>query len=146
MEFRNFSLYIKHTKVSRFIDALVDGNIEGTICKSCKKKYFPPRADCPECMGSDIDWIPIETSGRLFTFTKIYVPPEHFSPKQPSMPFSSIKFEPCPVGVIETEEGLRIMGWMPKVDIKKIHVGDKMKASSFLLPDGNITIILEPII
>jgi hypothetical protein len=31
------------------------------------------------------------------------------------------------------------------VDVKKIKVGMKMKASSFTLPDGKLTIILEPV-
>jgi uncharacterized OB-fold protein len=43
------------------------------------------------------------------------------------------------------EEGLRIMGWIPKVDLKKIQVGMKMKASPQTLADGKITIVLEPI-
>jgi len=61
------------------------------------------------------------------------------------MPFSSVIFEPCPIGLIEVEGGLKIMGWIPKMDIKKIKVGMKMKASSFTLPNGKLTIVLEPI-
>jgi hypothetical protein len=36
------------------------------------------------------------------------------------------------------------MGWIPKVDVKKLRVGMKMKASAATLPDGKVTIILEP--
>ena len=79
--------------------------------------------------------------GALVTFTKIHVPPEHFAVRQPLMPFSSIQFEPCPIGILEVEGGLKIMGWIPKVDIKKIKVGMKMKASPFTLPDGKLTIV-----
>jgi uncharacterized OB-fold protein len=61
------------------------------------------------------------------------------------MPFSSIQFEPCPIGLLEVEDGLKIMGWIPKMDVKKIKVGIRMKASPQLLPDGKITIVLEPI-
>jgi uncharacterized OB-fold protein len=46
--------------------------------------------------------------------------------------------------MIEVEGGLKIMGWIPKVDIKKIKVGMRMKASPFTLPDGKLTIVLEP--
>jgi len=79
------------------------------------------------------------------TYTKIYVPPEHFAVRQPLMPFSSVQFEPCSIGILEVGDGLRIMGWMPKVDLKKIRVGMKMKASPQILPDGKVTIILGPI-
>jgi len=143
MDFKNFSLNISQTKVARFVDELAAGRIMATVCKNCKKKYYPPRSDCSDCMTSEMEWMPIGVEGSLMTFTKIHVPPEHFAIRQPLMPFSSIQFEPCPFGILEVGEGLRIMGWIPKVDVKKIKVGMKMKASPQILPDGKVTIILE---
>jgi uncharacterized OB-fold protein len=145
MDFKNFSLYITQTKVARFIDDLAAGKITGTRCQKCGKKYYPPRSDCSDCMGSEMEWIPVGVEGKLRTFTKIHVPPEHFALPPPRMPFSSAQLEPCPIGVIEVEEGISIMGWMPKMDVKKIKVGMKMKASPFTLPDGKLTIVMEPI-
>ena len=145
MEFKNFSLNIAQTKVNRFVDELAAGRFMATVCKKCGKKYYPPQADCPGCMASDMEWKQISSEGALVTFTKIHVPPEHFAVRQPLMPFSSVQFEPCPIGILGVEGGLKIMGWIPKSDIKKIKVGMKMKASSFTLPDGKLTIILEPI-
>jgi hypothetical protein len=37
------------------------------------------------------------------------------------------------------------MGWIPKVDLKKIKIGLKMKAYPQILPNGKITIVLEPV-
>ncbi len=145
MEFKNFSLFISQTKVNRFADDLAAGKIMSTFCKPCGKQYYPPQADCPSCMGSEMEWKELNTEGKLLTFTKIHVPPEHFGIRQPLMPFSSIQFEPTPIGIIRGEEGLPIMGWIPKMDVKKIKVGMKMKASPFILPDGKITIVLEPV-
>ncbi len=145
MEFKNFSLAIGQTKVSRFADDLAAGKIMSTSCKKCGKKYYPPRADCSACMNSEMEWSPLNGEGKLVTFTKIYVPPEHFAVRQPLMPFSSVQFEPCPVGIIEVEAGLRIMGWMPKIDLKKIKIGMKLKAVPQVLLDGKVTIVLEMI-
>ncbi len=145
MNFKNFSLNITQTKVNRFVDELAAGKFMATVCKKCGKKYYPPSADCSNCMQSDMEWKQISPEGKLVTFTKIHVPPEHFAVRQPLMPFSSIQFEPCPFGIIEVEGGLKIMGWIPKMDVKKIKVGMKLKASSFTLPDGKLTIVLEPI-
>jgi len=92
-----------------------------------------------------MEWKELKGEGTLVTFTKIYVAPDHFAARQPRMPFSSIAFEPTPIGILEVEGGLRVMGWIPKVDLKKIHVGMKMRASPQILPDVRITIILEPI-
>lgn len=143
MEFKKFSLAIGQTKVSRFADDLAAGKIMSTSCKKCGKSYYPPRADCSACMSSEMEWKPLNGEGKLATFTRIHVPPEHFAIRQPLMPFSSVQFEPCPVGIIEVEGGLRIMGWMPKIDLKRIKVGMKLKASPQILPDGKITIVLE---
>ncbi|MBS3920243.1 MAG: Zn-ribbon domain-containing OB-fold protein [Deltaproteobacteria bacterium] len=145
MEFKNFSLFISQTKVNRFADDLAGGKIMSTLCKKCGKQYYPPQADCSACMASDMEWKEIKAEGKLLTFTKIHVPPEHFAVRQPLMPFSSLQFEPCPVGIIEAGKGLPVMGWIPKMDVKKIKVGMKMKASPFTLPDGKITIVLEPV-
>ena len=145
MEFKNFALSINQTKVARFAKELAEGKIMATLCKKCGKKYYPPRADCSNCMSSEMEWKPIGGEGKLVTFTKIYVPPEHFAIRQPMMPFSSVQFEPCPIGILEVEDGLRIMGWMPKTDVKKIRVGMRMKASPQVLLDGKVTIILETV-
>jgi uncharacterized OB-fold protein len=145
MEFKNFSLAISQTKVGRFADELAAGKIMSTICKKCGKMYYPPRADCSDCMQSEMEWKPITGEGKLVAFTKIYVPPEHFAIRQPLMPFSSVQFEPCPIGLLGVEGGLRVMGWIPKMDVKKIKIGMKMKASPFTLPDGKITIVFEPV-
>jgi uncharacterized protein len=143
MDFKNFALSISQTKVARFAKELAEGKIMATLCKKCGKKYYPPRADCSDCMSSEMEWKPIGGEGKLVTFTKIYVPPEHFAIRQPRMPFSSVQFEPCPIGILEVEDGLRIMGWIPKIDVKKIRVGMKLKASPQILLDGKVTIILE---
>ncbi|MGQ9510035.1 MAG: Zn-ribbon domain-containing OB-fold protein [Thermodesulfobacteriota bacterium] len=145
MEFRNFSLFINQAKIARFAKELAEGRIMSTVCRICGKIYYPPRADCPSCMESEMEWKEINGEGRLVTFTRIHVPPQHFAVPQPLMPFSSVQFEPCPIGLIEVDRGLRIMGWIPKMDIKKIKVGMRMKASPFALPDGKLTIILEPL-
>ena len=145
MEFKNFSLYINQTKIARFIDDLASGKITGTRCKKCGKKYYPPRSDCSDCMVSEMEWIPVGVEGKLRTFTKIHVPPEHFAIPLPRMPFSSVQLAPCPIGVLEVEEGVNLMGWIPKIDIKKIKVGMRMKASPQILPDGKVTIVFEPI-
>jgi hypothetical protein len=144
MDFKNFSLGISQTKVARFAEDLAAGKIMSTVCKKCSQKYYPPQADCPACMSSDMEWKELKGEGMLVTFTKIYVAPDHFAVQQPLMPFSSVALEPSPIGLLEVEGGLRVMGWIPKGDLKKIRVGMKMRAAPQTLPDGRITIVLEP--
>ena len=96
-------------------------------------------------MEDEMEWVSLEGTGTLVSYTIIHVPPDRFAVRQPSMPFSNVKFEPCPVGLLEVEDGLRIMGWIPKIDTKKIRTGMKFRAVPQTLPDGRVTIILKAI-
>jgi uncharacterized OB-fold protein len=144
MGFERFSLCIKHTKIRDFVDYLENGKIMAKRCKGCGAKYYPPRADCAHCLGSDTEWVEIPSEGKLLTFTQIFVPPEHYASIPSPMPFSRTFLEPTPVGIIEVEEGIRIMGFIPKMDAKKIRIGMSFKALPEPLPDGSITIVLSP--
>ena len=145
MEFRDFSLYVNQTKVGRFAEDLKQGKITATVCRKCGKKYYPPRSDCSECMGNEMEWTPLDGVGALVSYTIIHVPPDRFAARQSSMPFSKVRFEPCPVGLLEVGEGLRIMGWIPRIDPKEIRTGMKCRAVAQTLPDGRVTIVLEPV-
>jgi len=144
MEFKDFSLFLNHTKVKRFVDDLASGKIMGTKCKKCGLNLYPPRADCPECYSSEMEWVALKTQGKLATYTMIYVPPDHFTTIL-QMPFSKFRFEPCPIGLLELENGLRIMGWIPKVNPKEIKVDMALKAEPQVLPGGKVTIVLNPV-
>src|SRR4030042_127846 len=65
MDFKNFSLAISQTKVARFAEDLAAGKIMSTVCKKCGKSYYPPRADCPECMSSNMEWKELQGEGIL---------------------------------------------------------------------------------
>ena len=47
----NFSPF---TKVTDFAQYLKDGRLMGSKCKKCGATSFPPRADCHQCLASDI--------------------------------------------------------------------------------------------
>ena len=144
MEFKDFSLFLNHTKVKRFADDLASGKIMGTVCKKCGLKLYPPRADCPDCYSTEIEWVELKAQGKLATFTMIYVPPEHFTTIL-QMPFSKFRFDPCPIGLLELENGLKIMGWITKVNPKELKVGMSLKAEPQMLPGGKVTIVLNSV-
>ncbi|MDH4137829.1 MAG: zinc ribbon domain-containing protein, partial [Anaerolineae bacterium] len=67
--------FTAQTKVDKFVDLLDEGKVAGTKCKSCEKTYFPPRADCSNCLSSDMEWFEISGPGKLVSFsTLIYAP------------------------------------------------------------------------
>ena len=66
------------TKTAKFVDLLTEGKVEGTVCKQCGAKFFPPRADCASCLSKDMDWFEMPKKGKLETFTTAYYAPFGF--------------------------------------------------------------------
>jgi uncharacterized OB-fold protein len=145
MDFKQFSLMISQTKAASFADSLAEGKIMGTRCKACRREYYPPQADCPQCLNQEMEWFACPAEGRLASFTQIMVLPEHFALPPLSLPFAKATLTPSPVGLLEVKEGIRIMGWLPKRSADDLMVGERMKATPQILDDGRVTIVLQKI-
>lgn len=141
MAFKDFSLNINDSKVRDFADKLREGKVMGTKCKACGEKYYPPSADCCKCFSSEMEWFEMPRVGTLITYTKIYVPPEHFAVDFTKAPFSKYTLDPCPVGIVEVEDGLRIMGWIPKMKQNEIKIGMPLQITAETLEDGRVLIV-----
>ncbi len=143
MEFRDFSLLVQHTKVRGFVDGLERGELLASKCTRCGGVQFPPRSDCPDCLSEGFDWVSVNGSGRLLTYTSINVPPRHFAPDLSGRaPFSSYAYHPAPVGIVEMKSGLRVMGWICGVPAQDICVGMTLVPRPEILDDGRATIVL----
>lgn len=142
MGFEQFTLGLSHSKVGdKFINYLDRGEIPATKCKECGEKFFPPKADCEECMNSDMEWIELdETKGELLAFTKIYVPGEHFSNFTPISPDG---YKPTPIGILRLEKGgVNLMGWIPNLDESDIEVGMDLEAKAKKVDAERLTLPL----
>ena len=145
MEFRDFSLLVKDTKVSEFAEGLERGVILATKCEKCGSIYYPPRHDCPKCFSDEMSWIELHGSGKLLSFTVIFVPPEHFAPDlSETAPFSGYRYAPKPVGIVEMGNGARVMGWIPGIPREELRIGMPLTPKAEVLPDGRATIVLAP--
>jgi len=71
------------TRVNDFVDYLEKGKVEGTKCKKCGTRYFPPRADCAKCLVSDMEWFEVEGKGKLLTFSTLTFAPTGFGQDVP---------------------------------------------------------------
>ncbi len=88
------------TRIGAFADHLRDGRIMASRCTGCGAQAFPPRADCDACMGRTFEFVEISGRGRVHTFTTIEAPPKGFE-----------AWAPYRVGVVDLEEGGRILAW-----------------------------------
>ena len=62
------------TITSRFLDAILEGRLEGRRCPRCEKVYVPPRGACPTCAVALEDAVQVGPSGTVTTFSVIRIP------------------------------------------------------------------------
>jgi len=91
------------TKMAKFVDLLAEGKVEGTVCKDCGAKYFPPRADCAKCFSKNMDWFEMPKKGKLETFTTAQYAPFGFEGDPPYT-----------MGVVDFGGGLKLFARLEK--------------------------------
>ena len=109
-----------------FEQFLNEEKLMGSKCKKCGARFVPPHAICPECHGTDMEWIEMKGRGKLATFTCISV----------GTPFMIAegydRKHPYCTGVVELEEGTRMVARIEGVDASKpetIKIGTPLKAT-----------------
>jgi len=85
---------------------------EAGKCDSCGTVYFPPRRVCAECAGREFSTVSLSNQGKVDTFTIIKVAPDEFS-----------DLAPYAVGLVELDDGVRIMCQVVDCDPDTIEIG-----------------------
>ena len=117
------------TKTAKFVDFLAEGKIEGTTCKKCGAKFFPPRADCAGCLSKEMDWFDMPKKGKLETFTTAYYAPFGFEADPPYT-----------MGVVDFDQKLKLFARIAK-DIKPedVKVGMDVTIRPLKYEDGQLS-------
>jgi len=117
------------TKTAKFVDLLEEGKIEGTVCKKCGAKFFPPRADCSVCLSNEMDWFPMPQKGKLETFTTAYYAPFGFEGDPPYT-----------MGVVDFGNGLKLFARLTKgLKPEETTVGMDVTIGTLKYDDGQIS-------
>lgn len=121
--------YISETKVEDFVKYLKKGKLKATRCRKCGQLYFPPRADCPDDLSTDMIWEELSGRCKLLTFTTAYFAPTGF---QEDLPYV--------LALARCEEGVKVYACLSKdLSESKIRIGMDLKLAPLRLPDGRIT-------
>ena len=117
------------TKTAKFVDFLAEGKIEGTVCKDCGRKFFPPRADCAKCFSKNTEWFEMPKKGKLETFTTAYYAPVGFEGDPPYT-----------MGVVDFGDGMKLFARMAKdINPEEIKVGMEVSVRSIKYDDGQLS-------
>lgn len=122
------------SKTHRFWNGIKEGKIYTTKCKKCGKLFFPPVADCPTCLSSDIEWVELGTEAEIETFTQVLVLPATFQNN-----------EPYTIAIARLKEGVRVLAWLKDAKLEETKVGMKVKLAPKVSSEGMLTYEFLPI-
>ncbi|MDD5205117.1 MAG: Zn-ribbon domain-containing OB-fold protein, partial [Desulfobacterales bacterium] len=118
------------TKTNDFIDSLEKGQVMGTRCKKCAQVFFPPRADCFQCLTSDMEWFPVDGEGKLITYSKLQYGPVGF---EGDLPYT--------IAVLDYGK-YRVFGRIASdIPDDQLEVGMSMKTAVNSLPNGRVNYV-----
>ena len=120
------------TKVNDFIDYLEDGKVMGTRCNACDRVFFPPRADCFQCLSSDVEWFEVSGKAKLVSFSRLEYAPAGFG--------ADVPYYIALVDYGKFKVFGRISGDTPE---EALSVGDLMQVKVTRLPNDQLTYIFE---
>jgi uncharacterized OB-fold protein len=130
MGFSNFGVvsFTDQSKVADFVTYLKQGKVMTTKCKQCGRMFFPPRADCPDCVHSEVEWFAIEGSGKLATYTTVNYGPSGFE-----------NDAPYTLAIVDFSDGLRVFGRVSKdINPAEIKVGMDLKVAPSALASDRV--------
>ncbi|MPZ61435.1 MAG: nucleic acid-binding protein [Propionibacteriales bacterium] len=102
------------TSESRYFwDACARHELVIQRCTSCGRCWFPPSNHCQYCWSEDFAWTPVSGRGELYTFTVF------------RRAYASELVEQIPyvVGVVELEEGPRLITNITECETAHVRVG-----------------------
>jgi len=118
------------TKINDFVQYLEDNKVMGTRCKDCGKAFFPPRADCHQCLTSNMEWFEVSGKGKLLTYSKLQYAPVGF---EGDLPYRIALLDYGDYKVFG-----RISGNLPEGEIKS---GMEMQTIVNRLPNGQLNYV-----
>ncbi len=124
--------FTQTTRVNDFIDHLEKGNVMYTRCKTCGAEFFPPRADCGQCLVSDMEWREVTGTGKLVSYSRLEFAPVGFDA---DLPYT--------IAMLDYGH-YQVFGRLDKaVDVAKVKIGMPMTTVVNKLPNGQLNFVFK---
>jgi uncharacterized protein len=92
-------------------------NLIGTECKTCGRKFFPPRNICPDCRRkSHIEKFRFSGDGEIYTYTVVRVPPTGFEFQKPYV-----------IAIVKLVEGAMCTAQVVDCNPDDVKIGSKVR-------------------
>jgi len=90
--------------------------LEAARCTSCGAISFPPRLICPQCRSRRFEAVTLKEEGKILAYTVTRVGPSQFADQTPYA-----------VGVIELDDGVRILTQITDCDFDQLAPGQRVR-------------------
>ncbi len=87
----------------------------GGRCGTCRRHHFPLGPLCPYCSNDEIEAAELGPRGALWLFTSVLRPPPGY---RGTVPFG--------FGIVDLEEGIRVVSRLTEADVTKLSSGQPM--------------------
>lgn len=104
-------------------------------CLTCDRAVFYPRAVCPGCLGTDLEWRTSVGTGRVYAVTV-----EH-RPQDPRMASRA----PYAIALIDVDDGWRMLANVVDCDPSEVMVGMAVTVTWEPLTDGRHLPLFSPL-
>lgn len=109
-----------------FWEGAKQGKLMIQRCKACGDLHHPPGPVCPQCQS--FEWDAIESSGKGTVYSFVVM---HY-PEVPPFEY------PNPIGLIELEEGTRLIAQLVGVKPGEVQIGQKVQVEFNAFNDGEL--------
>jgi uncharacterized OB-fold protein len=106
--------------IGRYLEELKNGRLIARRCRACGRVMIPPRMFCERCFRPTDEWVYVNDTGTVNTFSLCYVTWDLRRPKRPEIP-----------AVIEIDgasQGMGILHVVRRVAPQRMRVGLRVKA------------------
>lgn len=107
------------------LENLSQVHLVGSYCAACGETALGKVDICPNCGGASISEVVLSESGILYSFTVVrHRPPGNF--------YQRDAFQPFGLGLIELEQGVRVMAPI-KGDPEGLRIGQRLVFAPFVM-------------
>lgn len=109
--------------ISRYLAELKKGKLIGKECRACKRIMIPPRMFCELCFRPSGDWVYLQDSGVVNTYSICYVNWDASRIKEGEKPYL-----PAVIEIDGATAGMGIMHLLGEVEPEQIKIDMRVKA------------------
>jgi uncharacterized OB-fold protein len=106
--------------IGRYLAELKNGRLVGRVCHQCRRTLIPPRMFCERCFRPTDDWVYVQDTGTIKTFSICYVTWDMVRLEQPQIP--------AVIDIDGASRGMGILHLLGEVDPAQVHIGLRVQA------------------